>query len=115
VPNRQPLGYRILALENVNVGSADGRGGDSDQGVLRADIGDRFVFENDAPFLNENGGFHLLAHSFLTLLLLIAGAPFPVRGSVLRRIFRPQAVYQSIIGNEIRYVRDRGCLRLCMN
>jgi hypothetical protein len=62
VPNRQRLGYRIFALENVNVGAADGRGGDSDQCILRADIGDRFVIEDDPPLLNENGGFHHFAH-----------------------------------------------------
>ena len=65
---------RIFALQNVNVGSADGCGGNSDQCILRTDIRDRFVIEDDPPLLNENGGFHLLAHKFLTLLLLIFGA-----------------------------------------
>jgi hypothetical protein len=43
------LGYGIFALENVNVGSADGGGGNSDQCILRADIRDRFVIEDDPP------------------------------------------------------------------
>ena len=66
VANRQPLGYRVLALEDVHVGAANRRRGDADQRVVGANIGYRLVGQLDAARLDKNGGFHHGGHvSFL--------------------------------------------------
>ncbi len=54
----QAAGHRIFALEDVHVGAADGRGGDAEQRIEEADVRNRLVVEDDAPRLDENGGFH---------------------------------------------------------
>src|SRR5690606_15027235 len=57
--DREPLHDRILALENVDVGPADGGGCDPHQGVGWPHVGHRLVFQNDAARFDENGGLHL--------------------------------------------------------
>jgi hypothetical protein len=49
---------RVLALEDVDIGAADGRGGDPDQRVARPDLGHRLVVEDDATRLDEHGRLH---------------------------------------------------------
>jgi DNA-binding GntR family transcriptional regulator len=43
----------------VNVGAADRRGGDADQRVERADVGNRLLVEHDATGFDEDRSFHL--------------------------------------------------------
>lgn len=61
----QPLLHRVLALEDMHVGATDGGGGDPDQGVVGADVGDRAVVDLDAAGLDEDGGFHHGGHGGL--------------------------------------------------
>jgi hypothetical protein len=60
VPDRQTLGYGIFALENVNVGSADGCGGDSDQRILRAVSGIGLSSRTIRPFSAKMAAFIIL-------------------------------------------------------
>ena len=50
--------HGILALEDVDVGAADRRRGDADQGLTGPDVRHRLVVENDASGCGENCGFH---------------------------------------------------------
>ena len=50
----RPSGDRIFALEDVDVGAADRRGGDADQRIERADVRDRLLVEHDAAGLDED-------------------------------------------------------------
>jgi hypothetical protein len=59
VPYRQAARNGILALEDMDVGAADGRRRDADQGIHRTDVRDRFLLEHDPSGLDEDGGFHL--------------------------------------------------------
>ncbi len=47
-----------VALEDVNVGAANGRRADLDQRVERADIGNPFVVEHDAPRFDKYRRLH---------------------------------------------------------
>ncbi len=58
----QAAGHRIFAFENMDIGAADGGGGDPDQRVERAYIGNRFLTEYDLAGLDEYGGFHVVFH-----------------------------------------------------
>jgi hypothetical protein len=50
--------YRIFTLQNVNVGSADGRGCDAKQRVGGTDSGNRSVLELDLSRFDEDNSFH---------------------------------------------------------
>jgi hypothetical protein len=52
------FGDGVLAFEDVDIGAADGGGGDAEKRVARADLGDRLVFQNDAAWLDKDSGFH---------------------------------------------------------
>ncbi len=65
--NRQAFFHRILALEDVDVGTANGGGGDLDQRVIGADIGNRLVGDLDTTGFNEN----LLLSSWLPWTCLL--------------------------------------------
>ena len=49
---------RIFALQNVNVGSADGRRRDAEQRASGTDRGNWSLLELDLSCLDEDGGFH---------------------------------------------------------
>ena len=53
MPHREALGYGILALEDVDIGPADGRGCDPDQRIVRPDIGYGFVVQDNSPRFDE--------------------------------------------------------------
>ena len=59
VPDGQASRHRILALENVDVRSADGGGRDTDQRIERAHVRNGLLVQHDASGLDEDGGFHL--------------------------------------------------------
>jgi hypothetical protein len=56
--DRQAFADRILALEDVNVGAADRRGRDAQQGIERPDIGDGLVPKDNTAFLGEHRRLH---------------------------------------------------------
>ena len=56
--DRQAFSDRVLALQDVNVGSANRRRGDSQQGVERTDFGNGLLVQNDAARLDEYRGSH---------------------------------------------------------
>ncbi len=58
VAYRQSFGDGVLAFQNVHVGTADGRGGYTDQRVEGPDVGDGLFIQNDAAWLNEYCGSH---------------------------------------------------------
>src|SRR5690554_2771124 len=59
MPDREPLHDRIFALEDVDVGPADGGRGNPHQGIGWPHVGHRLVLQNDAAGLDENGRLHL--------------------------------------------------------
>ena len=63
MPHREALGYGVLAFEDVNVGSADGRGCETDQRIVGSDIGHRLVVQDNPPWLNVDGCFHHFGHN----------------------------------------------------
>src|SRR5690606_14908967 len=62
VADRQARRDRILALEDVDVGAADGGGSDANERVVGTDIGDGFIGQLDAAGLDEYSGFHHGSH-----------------------------------------------------
>jgi hypothetical protein len=64
VADGEPLGDRILPFENVDVGAADRRRRDLDQGIQCTDIGDRLLIEYNATGSNEDCSFHLWHDGF---------------------------------------------------
>src|SRR5262249_13455897 len=57
--DRKPSLDRIFALQDMNVGATDRRRGDANKGIKRADIRNRFLFENEAARLDKDGRLHL--------------------------------------------------------
>jgi hypothetical protein len=57
--------HRVLALQDVDVGTADRCGGDPDQRIQRAHLRDRLAFHYDPAGLDEDRGFHAEYVSFL--------------------------------------------------
>ena len=55
---------RVLALEDVDIGAADRRGGDPDQRVARPDLRHRLLVEDDTARLDEHGRLHRAHHLF---------------------------------------------------
>src|SRR3974377_2209691 len=53
----------------MNVGATDRSGGDAHQGIKRADIRNRFLFENDAARLDKDGRLHLHLRHIVRLRL----------------------------------------------
>src|SRR5512132_341981 len=64
VADGESLGDRVLPLENVDVGGADRRRRDLDQGIQCTDIGDRLLIEYNATGSNEDCSFHLWHDGF---------------------------------------------------
>src|SRR5690606_25996884 len=58
VADREALGDRIFALEDVDVGTADRGGGDADQRVVGPDIRNGLFDQFDTAGFDEYGGFH---------------------------------------------------------
>ena len=58
VPDRQPACDGIFALQDMDIGAADGGRRDPDQGIQRPDIRNWLFIEHDPSGLDENGGFH---------------------------------------------------------
>jgi hypothetical protein len=48
----------LFALQDMYVSAADRSGGDAYQGIKRADIRNRFLFENDTAALDKDGRLH---------------------------------------------------------
>jgi hypothetical protein len=67
MPDREPLGDGILPFQDMNVGAADRRRGDPDQGIERSNIRDRLLVEHDAVRFHEDGGLHFRGHGVLLL------------------------------------------------
>lgn len=65
VPYSEALLDRILTLEDVHIGPADGGGRDSDECIRRANIRYRLLTENDSTRLDEYGCFHVSDEIFL--------------------------------------------------
>jgi hypothetical protein len=59
VADGQALPDRIFALENMDVGTADGRSRNADQRIQRTDVGDWLFFKHDASKLDEDRSSHL--------------------------------------------------------
>jgi len=58
VADGQAFGHRILAAQDMHVGAADRRGGDTHQCVQRANLRDRLVIQHDAILFDEYHRFH---------------------------------------------------------
>ena len=58
VPDRQPACDGIFALQDMDIGAADGGRRDPDQSIQRPHIRNRLFIEHDPSGLDENGGFH---------------------------------------------------------
>ncbi|MCY1413455.1 hypothetical protein D3C76_329790 [compost metagenome] len=58
MPDRQAGGDRVLTAQDVHVGTADRGGGDTNQGVARADFRNRLVFQDNPVFFDEYRSFH---------------------------------------------------------
>src|SRR5690606_5872365 len=56
--DRQAAGHRVLTLEDVYIGAADGGGGDPQQRIIRPDLGNRLVLQFDASGLDEYRCLH---------------------------------------------------------
>ena len=76
VTNREALGDGVFTLEDVDVGAADGGGGDADQCIVGADIGQRLVGEFDAAGFDEHRRFHHGRHSVLPMIDWLARCRF---------------------------------------
>ena len=62
VAHRQSPFDGIFALEDMYVGTADGRGGYADQRIEWSDVGHPFLVKYDASGFNEDCGFHNFGH-----------------------------------------------------
>jgi hypothetical protein len=58
VPDRKPARDGIFALQDMDIGAADGGRRDPDQGIQRPHIRNRLLIEHDPSGLDENGGLH---------------------------------------------------------
>jgi hypothetical protein len=67
VTDREALLDGVLAFEDVDVGAADGRGRDSNQGIERPDVGHGLVVEHDPAGLDKDGGSHFPHQALLSL------------------------------------------------
>ncbi|MNS93151.1 hypothetical protein D3C72_1273070 [compost metagenome] len=65
VTDRQAVFHRVFALDDVNVGSADGGGGNPHQGVVGPHVGNGFFTYLDTVLPCKYGGFHLGSHTGL--------------------------------------------------
>src|SRR5690606_33153351 len=89
---RQARRDRILALEDVDVGAADGGRGDANERVVGTDIGDGFIGQLDAAGLDEYSGFHHGSH-WVLLAWNRRGCGRVTRRRWLHDIGRPQPAY----------------------
>ena len=67
VANGQARRDRILALQDVDVGAADRRGGDADERVERADIGHRLLASTIRPFSTKTAACMVRGMAFSSL------------------------------------------------
>ncbi|MNP47897.1 hypothetical protein D3C76_1419810 [compost metagenome] len=54
----QPFRHRVLAPQDMHIGTADRRGGDANQRIQWPDVGDRFVIQHDAVLVDKDRRFH---------------------------------------------------------
>ena len=66
VTNDQARSHRILTLENMDIGTADRRGGNAEQGVCRPDVRNGALLEFDLTGFDEHGCAHGAHNSSLT-------------------------------------------------
>jgi hypothetical protein len=67
VPDGQSTRDRVFALQNMNVGPADRRCRNANEGIGRPDPRDRFFLKNNSSGLDKYSRFHS-AHHFLSLV-----------------------------------------------